>query len=75
MGTLGSGRYAPYAQRPHGRFVHHVEGHKHSWSKEFLEAGKKRLAGDTSRQATSVEVKGLRSEMRDIVRRQNIWAC
>ena len=28
MGTLGSGRYAPYAQRPHGRFVHHVEGHK-----------------------------------------------
>ena len=30
MGTLGSGRYAPYAQRPHGRFVHHVEGHKPS---------------------------------------------
>ena len=28
MGTLGSDRYAPYAQRPHGRFVHHVEGHK-----------------------------------------------
>ena len=28
MGTLGSGRYAPYAQRPHGRFVHHVEGQK-----------------------------------------------
>ena len=28
MGTLGSGRYAPYAQRPHGRFVNHVEGHK-----------------------------------------------
>ena len=38
----------------------------YSWSKEFLEAGKKRLAGDTSRQATSVEVKGLRSEMRDM---------
>ena len=28
IGTLGSGRYAPYAQRPDGRFVHHVGGHK-----------------------------------------------
>ena len=27
------------------------------WSKEFLEAGKKRLAGDTAREATSDEVK------------------
>jgi transposase len=34
----------------------------YSWSKEFLEAGKKRLAGDTARQATSVEVKALRAE-------------
>ena len=34
----------------------------YSWSKEFLEAGKKRLAGDTVRQATSPEVKELRSE-------------
>ena len=33
-----------------------------SWSKEFLEAGKQRLAGDTARQATSPEVKELRSE-------------
>jgi len=32
------------------------------WSKEFLEAGKKRLAGDTVREATSDEVKGLRKE-------------
>ena len=32
------------------------------WSKEFLEAGKKRLAGDTVREATSDEVKGLRRE-------------
>ena len=32
------------------------------WSKEFLEAGKKRLAGDTAREATSDEVKHLRSE-------------
>ena len=29
----------------------------YSWSKEFLEAGKKRLAGDTARTATSSEVK------------------
>ena len=29
---------------------------------EFLEAGKRRLAGDTARQATSPEVKDLRSE-------------
>ena len=32
------------------------------WSKEFLEAGKKRLAGDTVREASSDEVKALRSE-------------
>lgn len=29
----------------------------YNWSKEFLEAGKKRLAGDTARAATSDEVK------------------
>lgn len=34
----------------------------YSWSKEFLEAGKKRLAGDTARQANTGEVKGLRAE-------------
>ncbi len=32
------------------------------WSKDFLEAGKKRLAGDTAREATSDEVRHLRSE-------------
>lgn len=32
------------------------------WSKEFLEAGKKRLAGDTVREASSEEVTSLRSE-------------
>jgi transposase len=32
------------------------------WSKEFLEAGKKRLAGDTAREAISSEVGGLKSE-------------
>jgi len=32
------------------------------WSKEFLEAGKRRLAGDTARAATTDEVKALRRE-------------
>jgi transposase len=32
------------------------------WSKEFLEAGKRRLAGDTARAATTDEVKDLRKE-------------
>ena len=32
------------------------------WSKEFLEAGKKRLVGDTTREATAPEVRGLRDE-------------
>ena len=34
----------------------------YSWSKEFMEAGKKRLAGDTARAATSDEVRDLRRE-------------
>src|SRR5680860_193730 len=34
----------------------------YGWSKEFLEAGKRRLAGDTARAATSDEVKDLRRE-------------
>lgn len=34
------------------------------WSKEFLEAGKKRLVGDTAREATSDEVRNLCSETR-----------
>lgn len=38
----------------------------YSWSKEFLEASKKRLAGDTARSATSDEVKALRRESRDL---------
>jgi transposase len=36
------------------------------WSKEFLEAGKKRLNGDTVREATSDEVKVLRLENREL---------
>jgi transposase len=38
----------------------------YSWSKEFLEAGKRRLAGDTARAATSDEVKDLRREAREL---------
>ena len=38
----------------------------YSWSKEFLEAGKRRLAGDTARQASSPEVKDLRRETGDL---------
>ncbi len=36
----------------------------YTWSKEFLEAGKRRLAGDTARAATTGEVHGLRRETR-----------
>ena len=36
----------------------------YAWSKEFLEAGKRRLAGDTTRAATTDEVKELRQEAR-----------
>ena len=43
-----------------------AEGLYYSWSKEFLEAGKKRLAGDTALEATSDEVKTLRSEGRQL---------
>ena len=38
----------------------------YSWSKEFMEAGKKRLAGDTMRAANTDEVQGLRREARDL---------
>jgi transposase len=38
----------------------------YSWSKEFLEAGKRRLAGDTARAATSTEVKDLRRQAREL---------
>jgi len=36
------------------------------WSKDFLEAGKKRLSGDTVREATSDEVKTLRAQTRQL---------
>jgi len=50
-----------------------AEGLYYSWSKEFLEAGKRRLAGDTARAATSDEVKNLKrqaQELKEVVAEQ-----
>lgn len=38
----------------------------YKWSKEFLEAVKKRLAGDTARAASTGEVKSLRREAHEL---------
>jgi transposase len=38
----------------------------YTWSKEFLEAGRRRLAGDTEREASSGEVKTLRDEAQQL---------
>ena len=38
----------------------------YKWSKEFLEAGKRRLSGDTSRAATTSEANALRHESREL---------
>ena len=38
----------------------------YKWSKEFIEAGKRRLAGDTARAASLGEVQSLRCEARDL---------
>ena len=35
-------------------------GQYYSWSKEFMEAGRKRLVGDTAREANTGEVEGMR---------------
>ncbi len=43
-----------------------AQGLYYKWSKDFMEAGKKRLAGDIVRQANTSEVKGLRSEARNM---------
>ena len=39
------------------------------WTKEFREAGKKRLLGDTTREGTAPEVQGLRDENTRLSRR------
>ncbi len=43
-----------------------AQGVYYKWSKDFMEAGKKRLAGDTARAASTDEVKELRREARDL---------
>lgn len=42
------------------------QGIYYKWSKDFMEAGKRRLAGDTARTANTDEVKDLRREARDL---------
>ena len=42
------------------------QGIYYKWSKDFMEAGKKRLAGDIARQANSGEVTQLRKEAREL---------
>ena len=44
-----------------------AENMYYSWSKGFLEAGKRRLAGETAREATSQEVKTLRAKASQIL--------
>ena len=43
-----------------------AQGVYYKWSKDFMEAGKRRLAGDTSRSANTDEVRDLRREARDL---------
>ena len=42
------------------------ENNYYNWSKDFLEAGKKRLSGDTERNANTEEVKELREQNVDL---------
>ena len=42
------------------------ENNYYNWSKDFLEAGKKRLSGDTERNANTEEVKDLREQNNDL---------
>lgn len=43
-----------------------VQNLYYKWSRDFLEAGKKRLSGDVEREANSTEVGALRSENRHL---------
>lgn len=43
-----------------------AQGVYYKWSKDFMEAGKRRLAGDTARAANTDEVRELRREARDL---------
>jgi transposase len=42
------------------------QGIYYKWSRDFMEAGKRRLVGDTARAAATDEVKALRQEARDL---------
>ena len=47
----------------------------YKWSKEFMEAGKRRLAGDTARAASSGEVTSLRretGELKEVIAEQTL---
>ena len=53
-----------------------AQGVYYKWSKDFMEAGKRRLAGDTARAANSDEVKDLHREARDlkeVVAEKMLW--
>jgi len=43
-----------------------AQGVYYKWSKDFMAAGKRRLAGDTARAANTEEVRDLRKEARDL---------
>ena len=45
-----------------------LQGINYKWSKDFMEAGKRRLTGDTARAATPEEVKDLRREAGDLLK-------
>jgi transposase len=42
------------------------QGIYYKWSKDFMEAGKKRLSGDTMREANTTEVRHLKDENSDL---------
>ncbi len=48
------------------------QGVYYKWSKDFMEAGKRRLAGDTARAATTDEVKNLRREAGERIKRKTL---
>lgn len=43
-----------------------AQGNYYKWSKDFMEAGKKRLNGDTMREANTSEVSALKHENHDL---------
>ena len=42
------------------------QGNYYKWSKDFMEAGKRRLSGDTMREANTSEVQNLKGENTDL---------